>query len=292
MRMRLIRLISMLIACLLLAACSKGTPSSQGSDNAGSEAAVEPRFAVFSPAIGVMLRDLGFEDDIVGRHSYDTALSASIPVVGSHIEIDDELLINAEPTILIFEENTIAIPQRIRDLAKDRGWAIWTYKLESLDDIALTIDDLYLKLSASRRMPTATATRRPSRSTRRSALMSICPARGSRARGVRSVPMRTGAGARCCWRAPTRRGLRPGLIPCADDRSDGDRERHHRCAMWQEFDLEDLVELARFHHPLCARAGSSGSSVSGRRWHGAALSRCSARSRRCRSRRSSSACAW
>jgi ABC-type hemin transport system substrate-binding protein len=104
------------------------------------------RFAVFSPAIGVMLRDLGFEDDIVGRHSYDTALSSSIPVVGSHIEIDDEVLINANPNVLIFEENSITIPQRIRDLADARGWMIWTFKLESLDDIAITLDDLYLRL--------------------------------------------------------------------------------------------------------------------------------------------------
>jgi ABC-type hemin transport system substrate-binding protein len=93
-----------------------------------------------------MLRDLGFEDDIVGRHSYDNALSTSIPVVGSHIDIDDEMLITADPTVLIFEENSIAIPERIHALAKEREWVIWTYTLESLDDIATTMDDLYLKL--------------------------------------------------------------------------------------------------------------------------------------------------
>lgn len=244
-RMRLIRLISMLIACLLLAACSKGTPSSQGSDNAGSEAAVEPRFAVFSPAIGVMLRDLGFEDDIVGRHSYDTALSASIPVVGSHIEIDDELLINAEPTILIFEENTIAIPQRIRDLAKDRGWAIWTYKLESLDDIALTIDDLYLKLvgfpsDANSDGDPTTFEVNPTKRFE----VDLPSARLSRA--WRPI----GPGADTAGRTLLLAGTDPAgaLGPGSFHAQMIDRMGIENAitdgAMWQEFDLEDLVELA------------------------------------------------
>lgn len=131
-----------------LAACGRNasnTPTAGGA-NSQSETETEERFAVFSPAIGVMLRDLGFEDDIVGRHSYDTALSSSIPVVGTHLEIDDEMLINVEPNVLIFEDNSVGVPDRIASLAKERGWAIWTFKLESLDDIATTLDDLYLRL--------------------------------------------------------------------------------------------------------------------------------------------------
>lgn len=144
--MRTIQLILASLVLIALVACSK---SSNNADPAAANQTSEPdspRFAVFSPAIGIMLRDLGFEDDIVGRHSYDNALSETIPVVGSHIDIDDEMLITADPSILIFEENSIAIPDRIRTLAVDRGWAVWTYKLESLDDIATTMDDLYLKL--------------------------------------------------------------------------------------------------------------------------------------------------
>ncbi len=145
--MRTIRVILFPLLMLLLVSCggNDAAQSATGSSESVAEQS-QPRFAVFSPAIGVMLRDLGFEDDIVGRHSFDSALSSSIPVVGTHIEIDDEVLINAKPTILIFESNSVAIPQRIRQLAKERDWSIWTYKLESLDDIATTLDDLYLKL--------------------------------------------------------------------------------------------------------------------------------------------------
>ncbi|MHA7814326.1 MAG: substrate-binding domain-containing protein [Phycisphaerales bacterium] len=139
--------LSILSALLLLtlSACSRDASSSPQTANQ-SRQSEEPTFAVFSPAIGVMLRDLGFEDDIVGRHSFDSALSESIPVVGTHIEIDDEMLITLDPSILIFEENSIAIPERIREMAESRGWSIWTYQLRSLDDVAQTMDDLYLKL--------------------------------------------------------------------------------------------------------------------------------------------------
>jgi ABC-type Fe3+-hydroxamate transport system substrate-binding protein len=144
--MRCLRFILITLALVTLVACSESTGSAGTNAAAQNSEPESPRFAVFSPAIGVMLRDLGFEDDIVGRHSYDNALSETIPVVGSHVDIDDEMLINTDPSILIFEENSIAIPDRIRTLAEERGWVIWTYKLESLDDIAITIDDLYLKL--------------------------------------------------------------------------------------------------------------------------------------------------
>ncbi|MGV6815159.1 MAG: ABC transporter substrate-binding protein [Phycisphaerales bacterium] len=89
---------------------SSSQSSGQDSDD---EQGATHRFVVLSPAIGVMLQDLGFEDSIVGRHTYDTALSKSIPVVGSHLDIDYELLIELNP--------------------------------KTLDDIANTIDDLYLK---------------------------------------------------------------------------------------------------------------------------------------------------
>ncbi len=127
--------------------CSKSPAdaSSPASTKAQIEEA-EARFVVFSPAIGVMLRDLGFEDSIVGKHTYDTALSDSIAVVGSHIDIDYEMLITLAPSDLFFERNTIEIPQRVRTLADENDWQIWSYELKTLDDIATTIDDLYLKL--------------------------------------------------------------------------------------------------------------------------------------------------
>ncbi len=243
--MRPTRIILILIATLLLVSCSKSTPSSQNTDSTASENQSEPRFAVFSPAIGVMLRDLGFEDDIVGRHSYDNALSESIPVVGSHIEIDDEMLIRVEPTILIFEDNTIEIPQRIRELAQQRGWAIWTYKLETIDDIANAVDDLYLKLvgfprdANSDNDPTTFAIDPTQRFD-----IELPSARLARA----WAPM--GRDADIAGRTLLLAGTDPvgALGPGSFHAQMIDRMGIHNAltagAMWQELDLEDLVNLA------------------------------------------------
>jgi ABC-type Fe3+-hydroxamate transport system substrate-binding protein len=125
---------------------TSGVSAETNSSKTGSSEESPMRMVVFSPAIGVMLQGLGFEDKIVGRHSYDTALSKTIPVVGSHIEIDYEILITVEPTDLFFEINTTEIPDRVSQLADEHEWQIWTYELKTLDDIAQGVDDLYLKL--------------------------------------------------------------------------------------------------------------------------------------------------
>lgn len=121
---------------------SSSQSSGQDSDD---EQGATHRFVVLSPAIGVMLQDLGFEDSIVGRHTYDTALSKSIPVVGSHLDIDYELLIELNPTEILIERTSVDIPDRLTTLAQAHGWVIISYELKTLDDIANTIDDLYLK---------------------------------------------------------------------------------------------------------------------------------------------------
>ncbi len=149
-------LMSALVLCVcVVAGCDRsGSQQADASVGAASEneqdgadiESEEERFVVLSPALGVMLRDLGFEDSIVGRHSYDNALSRSIPAVGSHLDIDYELLVTLEPTDLFFEINSVQIPQRVKDLASQHNWQIWTYELKTLDDIAITVDDLYLKL--------------------------------------------------------------------------------------------------------------------------------------------------
>jgi len=146
---------SLALLCLCFAGitgCERlSSPTPPATSNETTPPGDEPneearRFVTLSPALGVMLRDLGFEDSIVGRHSYDSALSRSIPSVGSQLELDYELLITLDPTDILIERNTIGIPEQLQSLADKFGWNLWTYQLESLDDIAITLDDLYLKL--------------------------------------------------------------------------------------------------------------------------------------------------
>lgn len=104
----------------------------------------EPRLVVLSPAIGVMCRDLGLEDHVVGRHDYDLALSDSIPKVGNQMSIDYERLLEVEPTHVITQWGTRALPPKLLELSQQRGFDLIDYDLLTLDDIARVADDLYL----------------------------------------------------------------------------------------------------------------------------------------------------
>ena len=139
-----------MVSGAMLPGCDRASPQQPTThDSSGHQSNDEQsethRFVALSPAIGVMLRDLGFEDSIVGRHAYDTALSKSIPAVGSHLDIDYELLIGLDPTEILIERTSVDIPERLATLAQSHGWVIISYELKTLDDIANTIDDLYLK---------------------------------------------------------------------------------------------------------------------------------------------------
>ncbi|MEM0983052.1 MAG: hypothetical protein AAGI17_03775 [Planctomycetota bacterium] len=106
----------------------------------------ELRLVALSPAIAVMLRDLGLEDRIVGRHEYDLALSKSIPSMGHQQLIDYEALIEANPTHVILEWGERDLPGKLTNLAGRNGWAVMNYRMESIDQIAEAWDDLALDL--------------------------------------------------------------------------------------------------------------------------------------------------
>ena len=55
-------------------------------DEPGSEQ--PPRIVVLSPALGVMLTDLGLAGHVVGRHGWDTLLDQSLPVCGDQTGLD------------------------------------------------------------------------------------------------------------------------------------------------------------------------------------------------------------
>lgn len=93
-----------------------------------------PRIAALSPALGVMLIDLGLEDRVVARHAWDSFLPASIPHAGDQSAIDYERLIAADPTHVLLEWGSRELPTRLVELAADRGWTIADYRLLTLED--------------------------------------------------------------------------------------------------------------------------------------------------------------
>ena len=138
--LRLCSLFALLCGVLSLVGCGRGTdPTTPG--NPADHAAptpnnTEPRIVVLSPALGVMLTDLGLADHVVGRHGWDAVLDQSLPVCGDQTGLDYEALLRAEPTHLLTEWGARALPGRLTTLAAEHGWNVQDFQILSLADIA------------------------------------------------------------------------------------------------------------------------------------------------------------
>jgi len=104
--------------------------------------ATTARIVSLSPAIAVMLRDLGLQDRIVGRDGYDMVLPASVPVCGDLQGIDYERLMQVRPTHILLQLGARAIPDRLTELTAAQGWKAINYPLLTLDDIRSVTQEL------------------------------------------------------------------------------------------------------------------------------------------------------
>lgn len=95
----------------------------------------QPRIVALSPALAIVLSDLGAADRIVARHSFDLALPKSLPVVGDQSGIDYEALLRVEPTHVVLEWGSRGLPPRLLELAERRGFVVLNYPMLTLDDI-------------------------------------------------------------------------------------------------------------------------------------------------------------
>lgn len=131
---------SLLLACLLVWACGdpKPPPGPAG-----------PRIVALSPAVAIILRDLGYQKQIVGRHASDLILDESVTVCGDQNQIDYEALIAAKPTHVFTQWGTRELPERLTRLAADRTWILRECSLLSLDDIERETHELDALLSGN-----------------------------------------------------------------------------------------------------------------------------------------------
>jgi len=94
------------------------------------------RLAVLSPALAIIIRDLGHEDVIAGRHAFDLVLDPAVPVAGSGTgEVHYETLLRIEPTHIVRESGAEPPPPKLVELAATRGWKIESFPLLTLADI-------------------------------------------------------------------------------------------------------------------------------------------------------------
>ncbi|MBS0197505.1 MAG: ABC transporter substrate-binding protein [Planctomycetes bacterium] len=124
-----------LFACFLSPASCERAP-------ARTVAPDQPRIVAFSPAVGIILSDLGYADRIVGRHGFDDFLPREIPACGDQGGIDYERLINMSPTLMFTQWGLKGTPDRLTEIATKGHWRLQDVTLLSLDDIARAAGDI------------------------------------------------------------------------------------------------------------------------------------------------------
>lgn len=133
---RVVRVTLLCMALPMLAtlvACEKNSPAPKPAANLA-----HPRLVVLSPALAVILKDLGLESTIVGRHAWDLALDPALPICGDQAGIDFETLLKLQPTHIVIQWGERTMPQRLLDLADKYGWVLVSENPLALDDIATT----------------------------------------------------------------------------------------------------------------------------------------------------------
>lgn len=124
------RLLGLLFALCAIAVCSCGREG-----EAPGPAGEGVRVAALSPAIGVIVRDLGCAEMVVARHAWDMALPREVPVGGDQAGIDYEALLRARPTAVLLQWGSRELPPRLVEIAAERGWRVENYELLTLEQI-------------------------------------------------------------------------------------------------------------------------------------------------------------
>jgi len=94
-----------------------------------------PRVVAFSPAVGIILSDLGYASTVVGRHGFDSFLSSTLPVCGDQDGVDYEALLAVSPTLIITQWGSRELPARLATLSKQHNWLVHDERLLTLADI-------------------------------------------------------------------------------------------------------------------------------------------------------------
>ncbi len=121
--------VSLLAFTCMVLSCKEGTPPEIAT------ASEQPRIASMSPAISIMLDDLGLSSLIVGRHGSDTSLDSSIPVIGDQSGIDYESLARLKPTHVLLQQSVEGAPKLLDELAAERNWSVQSLPLLELSEI-------------------------------------------------------------------------------------------------------------------------------------------------------------
>ncbi|MBX3323565.1 MAG: hypothetical protein KF757_11305 [Phycisphaeraceae bacterium] len=136
------RLIVLLMYAVFACACARVPPTPEADD--APDAA---RLVVLSPALTIMLADVGAQHLIVGRHDFDLTLR-HLPAAGHQGAIDYEMLLLLQPTHVLIEWGERALPTRLVALSAQHNWELEHVTLLTLDDISRVADDMHTRFGA------------------------------------------------------------------------------------------------------------------------------------------------
>lgn len=109
-----------------------------------------PRVAALSPAVAIIVRDLGLEGQVVARHAWDMVLPRSVPVAGDQSGLDYEALLRARPTHVVTQWGSRELPPVLGELARTRGWKVIDLKLSTLAEVESGVTTLAEALGSDR----------------------------------------------------------------------------------------------------------------------------------------------
>jgi iron complex transport system substrate-binding protein len=153
----------MAAAILLLAACSRNGSHTPATTTATTTPG--PRIISTVPAATLNLVLLGAADRLVGVTRYDDIIlpdpQKNLPVVGDYETMDYERLITLHPSALVIQTAEARLSPRLQNLAASHNIQLVNIKLDTLDDLWTTIDQLGQisgkQLAATRAIATAKA---------------------------------------------------------------------------------------------------------------------------------------
>lgn len=127
----MLRRVFLILLLPLLASCGRSAPPSpQKTGSTGTT-----RIAALSPAVAIIVRDLGYEREIVARHAFDMVLRPEIPVAGDQADLNYEALLAVAPTHVFTQWGSRQLPDRLTSLASEYGWTLHETTLLTIDDL-------------------------------------------------------------------------------------------------------------------------------------------------------------
>jgi ABC-type hemin transport system substrate-binding protein len=129
--MRGVFLLLLSVLLVVTGACSRESPAASASK--------QNRVVVLSPALAVIVRDLGYADTVVARHAYDDVLPKELPAVGDQAGIDYEALLRVKPTHVLVQWGSRELPERLTQLATQNQWQITNLNPLQIEDIFLAV---------------------------------------------------------------------------------------------------------------------------------------------------------